>query len=156
MTIPVLIVTVFLIIWEMFHERISSNLVLPLLLNNFVSGFRLELMYIYLMVDIRSCLIHLHGYHNSWNHFFSSYLQNKSSESKLKFWQVSNHCKSVLESTKLSYANKTKESINSQKSRSWDFWWRIANGVFNKGKSTIPPLFNNLRCCLLYLIKQNC
>ena len=42
---------------------------------------------------------------------------------------------------KLTYANKTKESITSQKFGSRDFW-RIANSVLNKVKSAIPPLFN--------------
>ena len=46
MTILVLIGMVFIIIYEMFHEMISLNLVLLLLLVNFVSMFRLELMYI--------------------------------------------------------------------------------------------------------------
>ena len=67
--------------------------------------------------------------------------QNKSSQSKEKFRQASNRCKRVLEATKLAYANKTKESITSQKLGSRDFW-RIANSVLNKGKSAIPPLFN--------------
>ena len=40
--------------------------------------------------------------------------QSKSSESKVKFRQASNHCKRVLEVVKLAYANKTKESITSQ------------------------------------------
>ena len=71
------------------------------------------------------------------------YQQNKSSESKVKFRQASNHCKRVLEAAKLAYATKTKESITSQKLRSWDFW-QIANSVLNKGKSAIPPLFNGL------------
>ena len=69
------------------------------------------------------------------------YQQNKSSESKAKFRQASNHCKRILEAAKLSYATKTKESITSQKLGSWGFW-RIANSVFNQGKSAIPPLFN--------------
>ena len=69
------------------------------------------------------------------------YQQNKSSESKVKFRQAINHCKRVLEAAKLAYANKTKESITSQKLGSRDFW-RIANSVLNKGKSAIPPLFN--------------
>ena len=68
------------------------------------------------------------------NHFFGLYQQNKSSESKGKFRQASNRCK-------LAYATKTKESITSQKLGSRDFW-RIANSVLNKGKSSIPPLFN--------------
>ena len=75
------------------------------------------------------------------NHFFRLYQQNKSSESKVKFRQASNHCKRVLEAAKLAYATKTKESITSQKLGSGDFW-RIANSVLNKGKSAIPPLFN--------------
>ena len=70
------------------------------------------------------------------------YQKDKSSESKVKFRQASNHCKRVLEAAKLAYANKTKESITSQKLGSRDFW-RIANSVLNKGKSAIPPLFND-------------
>ena len=62
MTIIKLIGMVFMIIWEMFHGRTSLNSVLLLLLVNFVSGFRLELMYISLIVSIRSSLTHLHGF----------------------------------------------------------------------------------------------
>ena len=75
------------------------------------------------------------------NHFFRLYQREKFSDSKAKFRQASNHCKRVLEAAKLAYANKTKESITSQKLGSHDFW-RIANSVLNKGKSAIPPLFN--------------
>ena len=49
------------------------------------------------------------------NHFFPSYQQNKSSESKVKCRQDSNHCKRVVEAAKLACANKTKDSITSQK-----------------------------------------
>ena len=56
------------------------------------------------------------------NHFFCLYQQNKSSESKVKFRQASNHCKRVLEAAKLAYAIKTKESITSQKLGPQDFW----------------------------------
>ena len=84
--------------------------------SNFVSGFRLELMYISLILSIRSNLTHLHGFHRS---------------------------KRILEAAKLAYATKTKESITSQKLGSRDFW-RVANSVLNKGKSAIPPLFNRL------------
>ena len=69
------------------------------------------------------------------------YKREKSSDSKVKFRQASNGCKRVLEAAKLAYAYKTKESITSQKLGSHDFW-QIANSVLNKGKSTIPPLFN--------------
>ena len=41
----------------------------------------------------------------------------------------------------IAYANKTKESITSQKRGSRDFW-RIVSSVLNKGKSAIPPLFD--------------
>ena len=75
------------------------------------------------------------------NHFFRLYQREKSSDYKVKFRQASNRCKRVLEAAKLAYANKTKESITSQKLGSRDFW-RIANSVVNKGKSAIPPLFN--------------
>ena len=73
------------------------------------------------------------------NCFFHLYQKDKSSDSK--FGQASNHCKRVLEAAELAYANETKESITSQKLVSRDFW-QIANSVLNKGKSTIPPLFN--------------
>ena len=75
------------------------------------------------------------------NHFFRLYQIEKSSDSKVKFRQASNRCKRVLDAAKLAYANKTKESITSQKLGSRDFW-QIANSVLNKGKSAIPPLFN--------------
>ena len=58
----VLIGMVFMIIWEMFHWMISLNSVLLLLLVNFVSGFRLESMYICLLESIRSSLSHLNGF----------------------------------------------------------------------------------------------
>ena len=132
----------------MFHGRISLNSVLLLLLVNFVSGFRLELMYIFLILSIRSNLTHLHGFQqlvllpqSIEITFFRLYQQNKSSESKVKFRQASNRCKRVLEAAKIAYATKTKESITSQKLGSRDFW-RIANSVLKKGKSAIPPLFN--------------
>ena len=78
------------------------------------------------------------------NYFFCFYQQNKSSESKVKFRQASNQCKTVLKAAKLAYPNKTKEPITSQKVGSQDFW-QNANSVLNKGKSAIPPLFNNLK-----------
>ena len=113
---------------------------LLLLLVNFVSGFRLELMYIYHIENIRSSLIHLPAIVHR-NHFFRLYQREKSSDSKVKFRQASNRCKRLLEAAKLAYANKSKESITSQKLGSRDFWG-ITNSVLNKGKSAIPPLFN--------------
>ena len=49
------------------------------------------------------------------NHFFHFYQREKSSDSMLKFRQASNRSERVLEAAKLEYANKTKESITSQK-----------------------------------------
>ena len=49
------------------------------------------------------------------NHFFHLYQKDKSSDSKVKFRHNSNRCKKVLEAAKLVYANKTKESVTSQK-----------------------------------------
>ena len=69
------------------------------------------------------------------------YQKDKFSDSKVKVRQTSNRCKRVLEAAKLAYANKTKESITSQKPGSRDFW-QIANSVLHKGKSAIPPLLN--------------
>ena len=59
------------------------------------------------------------------NHFFCLHQKDKSA-SKVKFRQGSNRYERVLEVAKLAYANKTKESITSQKLGSRDFW-RIAN-----------------------------
>ena len=75
------------------------------------------------------------------NHFFRLYQQNKSSDSKVKFRRASNRCKRVLEATNIAYANKTKESITSQKLGFQEFC-RIGYSVLNKGKSAITPLFN--------------
>ena len=77
------------------------------------------------------------------NRFFRLHQKDKPSDSNMKFKQTSNRCKRVLESAKIEYANKTKESITSQKLGSGDFW-RIANSVLNKDKSAIPSLFNGL------------
>ena len=54
------------------------------------------------------------------NYFFRLYQKDKSCDSKVKFRQASNHCKSLLEAAKLAYANKTTESITSQKFGSRD------------------------------------
>ena len=71
------------------------------------------------------------------------YQKDKSFASKVKFRQASNRRERVLEGAKLTYANKTKESITCQKLGSRDFW-QIASSVLNKGKSAIPPLFNSV------------
>ena len=75
--------------------------------------------------------------------FFRLYQREKFSDSKVKFRQASNCCKRVIEAAKLGYANKTKESITSQKLGCRDFW-QIANSVLNKCKSAILSLCNGL------------
>ena len=52
-----LIEMVFEIIWEMFYGRIYLNSVLLLLLVNFVSKFRLKLMYISLIINLPCLLV---------------------------------------------------------------------------------------------------
>ena len=88
------------------------------------------------------------------NHIFRLYQKNNSSESKVKFRQASNCYKRVLETAKFAYANKTKQPITFHKLDSQVFW-RIANSVLNKGKPTIPPLFNGPEVLSSALIKQN-
>ena len=77
------------------------------------------------------------------NHFFHLYQKDKSSDSKVKFRPACNCCKRVLEAAKFAYANKTKESITSQKLGSCDYW-RIVNSALSKGKSAMPSLFSGL------------
>ena len=120
---------------------------LLLLLVNLVSGLRLELMYISRIVGqpslismVFSCLCCCHSQRN---YVYRLYQQNISSKSKVKFREASNRCKRVLKAAKIAYANKTEESILSQKLGSQDFW-RIANSVLDKIKPAIPPLFNGL------------
>ena len=72
------------------------------------------------------------------NHFIRLYQHNKSSASKVKIRLTINCLERILE---LAHANKTKESITSQKLGFYDFW-EIGNSVPNKRKSAIRPLFN--------------
>ena len=124
----------------MFRRRIFLNSVLLLLLVNFVSGFRLELIYKSLIkyqfkphlspwfsAACAAAIVHR-------NHFFCLYQKDKSSKSKVKFRQASNCCKKVFEAAKLAYGNKTRVHHISET--------RLSS-VLCKGKSAIPPLFNH-------------
>ena len=85
------------------------------------------------------------------NHFLCLHQQNKSSESKIKFRQASNHCKRVLNAAKLAYATKTKESITSQKLGSQKLLIVLSTKV-----NLLYLLYSVAqRCCRLHLIKQN-
>ena len=75
------------------------------------------------------------------NHFFHQFHRNKTKENKKLFNDARNCCKRVLEEAKSNYADATRRSIASQHIGSRDFW-RISNSILNRGKSSIPPLFN--------------
>ena len=130
--------TVFVIIWEIFHEKISLGLVPLLLLVNLVSGFKYQFKpYSSPWFSAACAAATVHR-----NYFFCLYQQNESSESKVKFRQSSNGCKRVLESSKLTYVNKTRVHYF-QKRGSQDFCWQTNNSVLNKGKSAILALYND-------------
>ena len=151
MAILGLIGTVFVIISEMFHGRISLKSVLLLLTVNIGSGFRLELMYISLVVSIRSTLVHLHGFQL---HVLLSYVKeitfvctNSINLLKLKFRQASDCCKRILEGAKLAYANKTKTLRT--------FCKLLI--LFSTKVNLLYLLHSTVwRCCYLHLAKQNC
>ena len=143
MIIFLLIGAVFVIIWEMFHGAISVSQcfchcwgilwVAP--------GWNWRISIVSHISIVFRCWCYCHMAHR--NHFFRLYQQNKSSESKVKFLQATNFCKSDPEAVKLAYTNKTKAFTSFQKLGSQDFW-RIASSVLRKDKSAIPPLFNGL------------
>ena len=76
------------------------------------------------------------------NHFFRLYQKDKSSDFKVKFRQTSNRCKRVLEAAKLTYFNKTKESIISWKPGSLDIWELLI--VFSTQVNLLCLLFKGL------------
>ena len=87
------------------------------------------------------------------NHFFRLYQREKSSDSKVKFRQASNHCKRFLEAAKLAYANETKNCFPET--------WLSGLGklpiVFSTKVNLLYLLNSTVQwCCLLHLIKQNC
>ena len=72
---------------------------------------------------------------------FPSVPSGATPDNKKLFNDSRNHCKRVITEAKSSYAEATRHSIASQRIGSHDVW-RICNSVLNRGKSTIPPLFN--------------
>ena len=89
------------------------------------------------------------------NHFFHLYQKDKSSDSKVKFRQASNHCKMVLEATKLPYANKTKEAITSRNLALGTFGKLLI--VFSTKVDLLYLLYSPARrYFLLLLIKESC
>ena len=89
------------------------------------------------------------------NHFFHLYQQNKSSESKVKFRQASNHCKMVLEAAKLPYATKPKCPLLPRNLALKNFGKLLI--VFSAKINLVCLHYVMVqRYCLLYLTKQNC
>ena len=136
---------------------------LLLLIVNFVSGSRLELMYI-LYIHHEKYQVEPHS--SSWfsaacaaaiahrNHVFRLYQKDKSSESKVKFSQASNRCKGFLKLPNLHMLIK-QNSPSLPRNFAQDFW-QIANSVLTK-VNLLCHLYSPVRrCCLLHLIKQNC
>ena len=119
-------------------------------------------MYIFLIENIKSSLTHLHDFqllallpYFIEITFFCLYQKDKSSDSKVKFRQASNCYKKVLEAAKLAYANKTKESITSQKLALITFGELLI--VFSTKINLLYLYYLTAQSCyLLHLIKQNC
>ena len=79
------------------------------------------------------------------------YQQNKSSESKVKFRQTSNHCKRVLEAAKLE--NATKKSLSLPRNVALGTFGELLK-VFSTKVNVLYLLYSTARrCCLLH---QNC
>ena len=154
-----LIETVFIIIWEMFHGRISLNSASAAAASEFSEWVQVGIdVYIphrknqikphsspWFSAAFAAAIVHR-------NHFFRLYQKGKSLKCKLKFRQATNHCKRVLEAAKLAYANKIKEFITSQLGCQ-NFWW-IADSV----STTVYLLYLHYsmarRCCLLHLMQK--
>ena len=131
---------------------------LLLLLVNFLSGFRLELMYISLNTNIRSSLTHLHGFQlllllRQLIEISFFVCSNRINLLNLKYRLV------IIDKGFLKLPNlhmlRKQESITSQKLGSRDFW-PIANSVLSKSKSTIPSLCNSPEVLSLAPDKSNC
>ena len=119
MTILVLIWTVFMIISEMFHRRKPGT----------SAGDTKLFEQVQLEIDvlIYYCKYQVKLHSSPWlsdacdaaiahrSKVFCLQQQIKSSTYNLKFRQVLNYCRNALKGVKLSYPNKTKEPINSQK-----------------------------------------
>ena len=114
MAILMLIGMIFMFILELFHARISLNSVMLMLLVNFVSGFTLVLMFISLIVSVRSSLSSpwFSGAFGDFivhrNDFFVCSSRMNFLHLNMNFRNCSNHCKRVLEAAKLAYANKAR------------------------------------------------
>ena len=89
------------------------------------------------------------------NHFFRLYQQNKSSESKVKFRQASNHCKRVLEAAKLVHMLLKQKSQSLPRNLALGTFGKLLIVFSTKVNLLYLPYSTDRRYCLLHLIKQN-
>ena len=142
LTILVLIGTVF-VIFEMFSGKISLSSVLLLLLVNFVSGFRLELMS--LIVSIRSSLIEI-TFFDCTNKI--NLLNLKESSDRLVIV-----AKRFLKLPNL-YMLIKQNSLSLPRNLALETFGELLI-VFSTQVNLLYHLYSTARkCCLLYLIKQ--
>ena len=81
--------------------------------------------------------------------------KDKSSDSKVKFRQASNHSKRVLEAAKLAYANETPCPLLPRNLATVTFDGLLI--MFSKKVNLLYLLYSmTARCYLLHLLKQNC
>ena len=89
------------------------------------------------------------------NHFFHLYQKDKSSDSKVKFRQASNHCKRVLEVPNLHMLIKQK-SPSLPRNLALRTFGKLLIVFSTKLNLQYFPHSTAWRCCLLHLMKQNC
>ena len=127
----------------------------------FLTWFRLELMDISLIVNIRSNLTHLHclqlllllPYLIEITFFVFTSMINL-----LKFRQASDCCKRVLEAAKFAYAKKSnnKKRVSYPTNLGLETFGELLT-VFSTKVNLLYLLYSSAwRCCLLLLIKQKC
>ena len=146
----------------MFHERISLNSVLLLLLINSVSEFRLELMYISLIVSIKSNLNHFHGFWQlvllPWFIEITSFI----STNRINLLNLKESSERVVIIAKVLLKLPNLHVLLKQKSLSLprNLVLRTFGEllIVSSTKANLLYLFCSMaqRCCLLHLIKQNC
>ena len=112
-------------------------------------------MSVYLnIVNIRSSLIGLSclcSCHRPYKSFLLFVSKEKKCD-KVKFREVSNHCKSILEASKPAHANEKRVSLHRNLAV---ITCRIANSVFNKNLQYFLCLCVS-RCCLPHWRRPRC
>ena len=123
--------------------------------SDFVPVFRKEFLDIQATIECEFTLKCVCDMIRICNHFFHLYQQNKSSEPKVKFRQIANCCKRVLETAKLTYATKQKNPSLPRNLVLGTFGELLI--VFSIKVNLLSLLYSMAqRCCHLLLIKQSC